>query len=453
MATTDNVGNSNKKVLFICPKGSLDAGGIMSNYQLIRYLIAHGYKVKVITSWKGSYNKTLTREGIKNKALDYNWWMDRDLPELVSVRVMKATEKIAREIRSYKPAVVVTNTSHIPWGAWAASMMDVPHIWIVREYPISNFEYLAKKVTFIRQYSNKIMANSEELAVYYRKIYGYDVGHFYSDVDVSELHLNPGEKSRRLVSPNYMSQGKNQIELVKAAAILRQRRGDLSFRVVLMGEKEQTYWPKLQAAVAENCLGDIVDIYDRVSNPWGMIGENDILVQTSLSESIGRTTTEAMKLGITVVATDIPGHREAFRLGGGTLYRVGDADDLANKLEHIFDNPAETKKSTKKAKENALRNMSSDACSGPFIKAINEVAGKDNPVGSNRLIWPYFSEYIKETDKQLKETDKQLAQKNADTDMLLSALDDLRNSRSYKIGSVQAKIIKKVHKIILGGKH
>jgi glycosyltransferase involved in cell wall biosynthesis len=429
-----------KRLIFICPKGDINSGGIVSNYQLIKYLKKHGYVIHVITSWKGTYNAELTRNGFSNQSLDYNWWTPNDLPAHISNRSLLAIHNIVKKIHEFEPEVVITNTSHIPWGALAASMTNTPHIWTVREFPINNFEYLGDKTKFIHDYSNKIMANSRGLATFYRKQYDYDAGSFMSYVDVAGTALKESTGSVRLVSPNYISKTKNQIELIKAVGLLKSRRNDLGIRVMLMGDKEIKHWPEIKRAIVENNIMDIFDIHERVDDPWSMITRDDIFVQPSMSESIGRSTTEAMKLGVPVIASDIPGHREALELGGGVLYKLGDVADLASKIEYMLDNPSQKMEIARKAQLNSLKNMSEDKSSGPFVEALNEVSGKDNPVGVNAVIWPYLEKFI----LNFLEQQRDLVRKNQDTDTLMAAIEGIRGSKTYRIGKFQADVLRKV---------
>lgn len=433
-----------RRLLVICPKGDINSGGIVSNFELIKYLVHKGYVVHVITSWNGTYNKALTTSGITNTALDYNWWTPKDKPEIVAGRVMKAVVDIVGIINSFKPDVVVTNTSHIPWGALAASFTNTPHVWTLREFPINNFSYLEPKLEFIHAYSNRLIANSKELASYLRTTYHYDVDSFMSYVDVSGFTLAQDSHPVRLVSPNYISQTKNQIELVRAATILAKRRPDLLFRILLVGEKEVTHWPVLQKTIEQSGIEDRFDIFDRVDNPWSMISSNDIFVQTSMSESIGRATTEAMKLGVPVIASDIPGHREAFQLGGGVLYELGSPTDLAKKIEAALDEHAALKRRAIAIQKRALARMSSDASSEPFLRAVEAVVGNDNPMKANKHIAPFIVAHEVYVQRQ----EAIIRIKNDETDFLQSTIEDIRHSKSYRLGTVQTAAFRKVAKAI-----
>lgn len=433
-----------KKLLFICPKGSLDSGGVISSYQLIQYLQQHGYTIKIVTPWQGNYNETLTKDGFDNEVVEYNWWTDGDSPRVISGRVMNAVARICEIIEEFKPSAVVTNTSHIPWGAFAASMMNVPHLWVVREYPISNFIYLKDKVHFINQYSNKVMANSGELSDFYTREYGYDVGKFMSYVDTTDLRLNDSIKETRLVSPNYISVGKNQVDLIKAAEIVDAQRPDLKIKLLLMGEMDKRYQVEFKKLLNSSPIKDRIEVLDRVEKPWSLIGEQDIMIQTSLSESIGRTTTEAMKLGVPVIASDIPGHREAFELGGGELYVIGNHKQLAVQIIKMLDDINKAKQSAKKIQLKSLETMSSDACCGPVLAELDKIIGQPNPMGVNKFMKPYIYQYVRDIEGVVKMNTKAIKKYDKDVQFLNNTIEDIRQSKSYKLGTFPTRNLRKV---------
>lgn len=66
----------------------------------------------------------------------------------------------------------------------------------------------------------------------------------------------------------------------------------------------------------------------------------DIFVTCSLRESYGIALREAMAMGLPIVASDIPPHREAIRDGeNGLLFKTSDAEDLAGKISYFYENP------------------------------------------------------------------------------------------------------------------
>lgn len=442
----------NKTILFVCPTGSLVAGGETSNLELIKYLDKSGYTIKVVTAWRGELNDTLNDIGINNISGDYPWWKYDKRDEVIhdSVTGMRGFAKIIEYIGSVKPNLIITNTLNIPWGALAAASANIPHIWIQREFPIEEFSYLDTRMKFIEDYSNIVMANSKELAKYDSDRYGLDAGYFYSYVDASGLSLASDQGlPTRLVSLNGMFARKNQMELLSALVILRKRNPDFNTKVILMGHKEKVYYQKLQKFIADKKLEDLVEFKDFSSTPWDSITRNDILVQTSLSESIGRTTTEGMKLGIPVIASDIQGHKEAFSLGGGTLYRSGDAGDLALKIEQLLKAPELSISAAKDAQRKALRNLSIEACNAPFLKAVESLNGKDNPRNELEVLGLVFKKYIENREelivdqsKTINTLQKDIEVKDGNISALKNDIQELGNSQSYKLGNIIVRIVR-----------
>jgi ribosomal protein S8 len=181
------------------------------------------------------------------------------------------------------------------------------------------------------------------------------------------------------------------------------------------------------------------------------------MVQTSLSESVGRTTIEAMKLGVPVVLSDIPGHREAIELGGGVLYKSGDTDDLASVLSDVIKNREKYKQNAQKIKKKVLKNMSEVACNEGFVKAIEEVELTDNTQKRHRYIMDYLQTYVGVKEEQTNRLVEEVDQLRTSTDQLRegmgslrSEVNDIRLSKAYRLGRAQADTFKKIKSVFVG---
>ncbi|HVX01035.1 MAG TPA: glycosyltransferase family 4 protein, partial [Candidatus Babeliaceae bacterium] len=289
---------ANKKLLFVAHTGQLSSGGEISNYQLMDYLVRQGYEIQIIhPDWNDvSYEEKMRAIGVQPVTISYTHWRDEDIRfEEVD---LKAINQICEVIRSFNPGVVITNTMIVPWGAIAAALMNKPHMWVTREFPIGELVYLNEKKDIIKKFSNIVIANSRELADSVSIAYDVRAPYFYSYVDVKDIHLDDSITQTRFVSPNNIIPRKNQKELIEALAIVKERNPDFSTQVVLIGNKDETYWKSVKKLIVDNGLDSLVIVHEFSKEPWGLVGKSDILVQTSLSESIGRTTTDAMKIGI-----------------------------------------------------------------------------------------------------------------------------------------------------------
>lgn len=439
------------RVLFVCPTSDLDSGGEKSNFELIKYLKNKGYELSVITASEGEYSQVLSRHDIYNKPGGYKWWAPWDNADETAEKSIKGLRVILETIKERKPDVVVTNTLNIPWGAMASAMMNKPHMWISREFPEREFDYLDEKMEFIDKFSNRVIANSEGLAERINQKYNLDFKYFYSYVDDNGLELSNYNGNPRVISINGITKRKNQSELIEAMAILKEEGFPLA-EVLLIGHAEEEYKTYIEELIDRYNLGGTIRLIPFNPKPWSLVGSGDILVQTSLSESIGRSTTEAMKLGVPVIASDIPGHREAFKLGGGTLYKSGSALDLARKIKAALNDTDKLLKEALLTKNRVLKNMSESACNDPFIREMEKIVGKSNPMHEMVQIEPYLSHYLDLSvmwyEKSLQLTDL-LNKKKDEILNLQNQINTIKhennkilNSGAYRIGLCQSKILR-----------
>jgi glycosyltransferase involved in cell wall biosynthesis len=107
----------------------------------------------------------------------------------------------------------------------------------------------------------------------------------------------------------------------------------VSARLVLPGAPLDSY-ESVQSLYYELGLGDAVLFPGQVQDMAGLLGAGDIGVLATHFEGLPNAILEYMTCGLPVVATDIPGNREALGDGAGEqLCGPGDAESLASKLE------------------------------------------------------------------------------------------------------------------------
>lgn len=442
-----------KKVIFVCPTGELNTGGEISNFELIKYLKKHNIKVHVITAREGIYNEVLTENNIDNSVGNYSWW---NPDSGYSGKNIEAINLIIDKINIIKPDAVITNTLNVPWGALASAMTNTPHIWIDREFPVDEFTYLTEKIDFIKKFSNTVTANSVQLSEFVSNQYDFPVDSFYSYVNVDDIKTGKNLGAARIVSPNGLVQRKNQKELLQALVILKNKYPKFNTKTVFIGHENESYRKELDNFILENKLEGLVEFVNFLDKPWSIVGKNDIMVQTSLSESIGRTTTEAMKLGIPVIVSNIPGHKEALNLGGGISYESGNPDDLAEKIHKAINNPKTTRKIALDAQKKALVSLSEDACNEPFMKTLGRVIGKDNPMKELLQIEPYWAAYVKNNENELRLKTSEIERityeyiPKKELDNLKKEMNNIKKSKSYKLARSGSKSYNKIKELFKG---
>jgi glycosyltransferase involved in cell wall biosynthesis len=124
--------------------------------------------------------------------------------------------------------------------------------------------------------------------------------------------------------------------LIRAFAVLRRRR---PARLVILGEGPQrAYLEQLGGA-----LGVAAEVHFAgfVDNPFAWMSRAAVLAVTSLSEGFGNVIVEALACGLPVVSTACAGGPREILGGGrfGRLVPVGDAQALADAMEHTIGDP------------------------------------------------------------------------------------------------------------------
>ncbi|CAH0205379.1 D-inositol 3-phosphate glycosyltransferase [Arthrobacter sp. Bi83] len=131
--------------------------------------------------------------------------------------------------------------------------------------------------------------------------------------------------------------------LLKAAALLRQRRPDIDLKLTVLGELSGAKDFNLKSLVSAAGLDDVVTHHPPVgaSELAAWYRAADVVVMPSYSESFGLVALEAQACGTPVVATRVGGlTRAVSHERTGLLVDGHRAADWADALEALYDDPA-----------------------------------------------------------------------------------------------------------------
>ncbi|HSK41974.1 MAG TPA: glycosyltransferase, partial [Arenibaculum sp.] len=130
---------------------------------------------------------------------------------------------------------------------------------------------------------------------------------------------------------------KGQDQLIDALPALRARFPDLSLTLAGDGAAR----PDLEARARRMDVGDAVRFAGVVSDIGAILARADLYVSTSHYEGLPMALLEAMAWGIPVVASDVPGNRDAVAPGEtGRSYRLNDVGDLVRQVTLALEEPA-----------------------------------------------------------------------------------------------------------------
>jgi glycosyltransferase involved in cell wall biosynthesis len=146
-----------------------------------------------------------------------------------------------------------------------------------------------------------------------------------------------------------ISETKDQLTFVRAAALVRERDGQARF--VIVGEPAfgaDEYAAKVAAEVRRLGLEDVVQFTGFVDDPTRLVDELTLLVHTAaVPEPFGQVVTEAMARGVPVIATAGGGVDEIFESDPNTvgwLVPPASPDELANAITAALADPAEAER-------------------------------------------------------------------------------------------------------------
>jgi glycosyltransferase involved in cell wall biosynthesis len=142
----------------------------------------------------------------------------------------------------------------------------------------------------------------------------------------------------RCVISGAITANKRQEDAVLALAELRRRQ--VEAELLLIGEGDGEYGLRLLNLVAQNHLQDGVRFLGQMDDPMPELRAADVALVCSGAEGFGRATAEAMLAGKPVIGADNTATAELIRDGlNGLLYRTGDAQDLAGKIDYLYRHP------------------------------------------------------------------------------------------------------------------
>jgi glycosyltransferase involved in cell wall biosynthesis len=300
---------------------------------------------------QGDLQAPLIEAGVSVSTVAQEWWAYTGFVPNLNYRIRRlaahlvAAGKLVRLFKEVRPDLVVTNTVTIPSGAVAAKLAGVPHVWYVHEliggeghdrfgFDIGN----SVSLSLIDKLSRKIIVNS---AVVRRSLEGkIEQGKLeliYYGVDTPELPDKSGERGNtfRVVLVGRMTSGKGQEDAIRALSVLVAK--DFDVRLTLIGNEDPRYRKSLEALVGQLGIRHRVDFVPFTRDPFSWVCSSDLALMCSRGEPFGRVTVEAMKMGKPVIGAIGHGTSELIRDGwNGFLYRPGDAEHLAEKIQRLY---------------------------------------------------------------------------------------------------------------------
>lgn len=180
---------------------------------------------------------------------------------------------------------------------------------------------------------------------------------FYNVIDIEEIkrkseqdEIIPFKESFNIVTVGRLTEQKGYDIAIKAASILKKRKINFVWYAIGGGRDEK----KLKKLVEKYCLENQFVFLGRKKNPYPYMKHCDLYVQPSRHEGYVITLVEARALCLPILSSDIPSAREQIQDGINGYVAELSAEDLADKIEYLYNNPSQRKKTVEYLKEHPI---------------------------------------------------------------------------------------------------
>ena len=380
-----NLDIKNYSVLQVLPH--LNSGGLVSGAIEVSEALQKSGMRSFVASEGGRREREIIRTGGKV----FNFSLGSKNPLIIFLNIYK----LSRIIKKYKINIIHARSRAPAWSAYfAAKKMGIPFVTTFHgTYSIQNnlkkkynsVMVKADKVIAISSFINKhILSNykvdQEKIVTVHR---GINIEKFdYLKVSNERLiafskKFNIPEDSFVILLPGRITRWKGHILLIEAISKLK--RSDIICLFVGDLQGRNKYFAELNKTIDKFKLKNNFRIIANQSDMSVIYKLSDVVVSASLEpEAFGRVVAEAQAMGRPTIAVNHGGGPEIIIDGEtGWLFRPGDANDLAEKINKALNlNIDDRKKMSVKAIERAKLNFNNEMMCAKKLNIYAELINK-----------------------------------------------------------------------------
>ena len=380
-----NLDIKNYSVLQVLPH--LNSGGLVSGAIEVSEALQKSGMRSFVASEGGRREREIIRTGGKV----FNFSLGSKNPLIIFLNIYK----LSRIIKKYKINIIHARSRAPAWSAYfAAKKMGIPFVATFHgTYSIQN--NLKKKYNSIMVKADKVIAISSFINKHILSNYKVDQEKVvtvrrginiekYDYLKVSNERLiafskkfNIPEDSFVILLPGRITRWKGHILLIEAISKLQ--RSDIICLFVGDLQGRNKYFAELNKTIDKFKLKNNFRIISNQSDMALIYKLSDVVVSASLEpEAFGRVVAEAQAMGRPTVAVNHGGGPEIIIDGvTGWLFRPGDANDLAEKINKALNlNIDDRKKMSVKAIERAKLNFNNEMMCAKKLNIYAELVNK-----------------------------------------------------------------------------
>jgi glycosyltransferase involved in cell wall biosynthesis len=343
----------------------------------------------------------LTARGIESLVLPMSGWAVFEADGGAAQRRLRARENavatraLLELIDERRPALVISNTLVLPWGAVAAAERGVPHVWFVREFGerVQGFLWPDGREAALRDIgtlSTAVVANSSAVADMLRPF--VDDGALtvsFPPVDLERVRALAEHPTASPFSTDAaltvavlgrVTRSKGQWRLVEALGRAATAGIEVCFVGAVLDRGAEAQLTARARAIAPNAR---LVFAGEQQNPFAWVRAADVAVVPSEKEAFGRSTLECLALGLPVVTTSSGAGAELVEHGvSGLLVDPDDVSALAAALDRYATEPGLI------AEHGAAARVRADALAGHELGLGAAIAALRSAVGARPAALP-----------------------------------------------------------------
>lgn len=381
------------KILTLCYEyPPVGGGGGRVAQTVARELVRRGHEVRVQTAALGWKSTEEEDEGVR-VFRTASGRVKADTCRVHEMGLYCATSLFPtlRHIRCWKPDVIHAHFA-MPTGllAWAAHKFTrTPYVLTAHlgDVPGGVPEQTSTLFRLVAPIARRVWASAaactavssfvQELA---QRAYGRPVERILNGIDLSDAPppRTQSQAVRRLLFVGRLSVQKNPVFLIEALAQLPRR----DWHLTIVGDGPLL--PAVRENIQTHGLAANVTLtgWFDASAVRQVLSASDILLMPSLSEGLPVAAIEALKYGLAIVASDIPGVRDVLENGvNGCTFPVGDGATFTRCLDNLLSS-ARTLATMQQAGREKARTFDLTAITDAYERILRNTAQKS--AGENR---------------------------------------------------------------------
>ena len=343
------------KVLAVAHNADFSGGSNRSLYTVIK-LLKNSFNIEftvILPSRKGALIDALKKIGVETIAVPYYGVIaslgnkKTDILKKIKVNFGYYNERfqawyIGKRLDMKQFDLIYTNTRLPILGAFIAKNNSLPHICHVREFGPERPYWPKWDSRQLCEKSDTVIAISESIKKSLTdKTSSTNIVTVYNGIDSPmnlECHYCPENGKYNILITGRLVKDKGQEDAVRAVGMLVEK-GYSGINLYLAGSAPdralaESNLQDLKRLVAKFGIDSQVHFLGEVSDMTKLRDNMDCELMCAVKEAFGRVTVEAMRSNLLVIGSASGGTTEIINDGvNGILYRQGDSNDLASKIE------------------------------------------------------------------------------------------------------------------------